>query len=195
MCRSAHVLPPLAFDAMRDPTGDTTIMTDRLVLRQLCVADVGEMAVVLADPALHQFTGGRPATLEELNERYASWVHGSGSATELWLNWIVRRRNDEVAIGTVQATVVHRDERREAAVAWTIGTPWQRQGYASEATLGLLLWLRNQGIDSVVAHIHPGHAASTAVAMRAGLHATGDVVDGETVWRLEIQPALEGQSV
>ena len=195
MCRSAHVLTPLAFDAMRNPANEPTITTDRLVLRRLCVADAGQMAVVLADPALHQFTGGRPATVEELNERYTSWVHGSGSATEMWLNWIVRRRDDDVAIGTVQATVVHLDDRREALVAWTIGTPWQRQGYAVEATHGLLLWLRNQGVDAVVAHIHPGHAASIAVAIRAGMHPIGDVVHGETVWRLEIEPALGGQSV
>lgn len=170
------------------------IITARLVLRPLRIDDAEEMVGVLADLALHEFTGGRPASLEALNEQYASWVRGSGSATELWLNWIVRRRDDEVAIGTVQATCASGD-RCEALVAWTIGTPWQRQGYASEATCGLLLWLRNQGIDSVVAHVHTDHAASIAVATRAGLQATDDVVDGETVWRLEMEPAPGRQSV
>ena len=176
-------------------TGDTTITTDRLVLHRLRVTDADEMVAVLADPVLHEFTGGRPATLEELNERYVSWVEGSGSATELWLNWIVRRRDDEAAIGTVQATVVGPHEQPEASVAWTIGTPWQRHGYASEATCGLVEWLSNQGIDSVVAHIHPDHVASAAVAARAGMHATDDVVDGEIVWRLDFEPLREGQSV
>ena len=169
-------------------TGETTITADRLVLHPLHVADADEMVAVLADPVLHEFTGGRPATLEELNERYVRWVEGSGSATELWLNWIVRRRDDEAAIGTVQATVVGLHEQPEASVAWTIGTPWQRHGYASEATCGLVEWLRQQRIDSVVAHIHPDHVASAAVATRAGLHATDDVVDGEIVWRRSLKP-------
>ena len=40
-----------------------------------CRGDV----VVLADVALHEFTGGEPATVEEMRARYAIWVEGSGS--------------------------------------------------------------------------------------------------------------------
>src|SRR6059058_1563399 len=95
----------------------------------LRIADADEMVAVLADPALHEFTGGRPATLNELRDRYGSWVNGSGSAAELWLNWIVRRRVDGAAVGTVQATVMQLDAGVTAMVAWTIGTAWQGQGY------------------------------------------------------------------
>jgi RimJ/RimL family protein N-acetyltransferase len=169
-------------------TDDGTITTDRLVLRRLQKADAEEMVQVLADPALHEFTGGQPATLEELIARYRSWEEGSGSPTELWLNWIVRRIDDEAAIGTVQATVVHRDEGPEAFVAWTIGTPWQRHGYASEATCALVKWLAEHGVESVVARINPDHVASATVATRAGLHATDEVLDGEIVWRRPLNP-------
>ena len=79
------------------------IETQRLELVALRVADAEEMVVVLADPALHEFTGGRPASLEELRGRYTSWAGGSGSVDELWLNWIVRRRIDNAAIGAVRA--------------------------------------------------------------------------------------------
>ena len=68
-------------------------------------------------------------------------------------------------------------------VAWTIGTPWQRQGYAAEAAAGLVIWLVGRGIESVVAHVHADHQASAAVASRAGLQPTDAVVDGEVVWR------------
>jgi hypothetical protein len=37
----------------------------------------------------------------------------------------------------------------------------------------------------VTASIHPGHHASAAVAMRAGLVPTSDEVDGERIWRRE----------
>lgn len=141
------------------------------------------MVVVLADPALHEFTGGEPATLEEMRQRYEAWVRGSGSAAELWLNWIVFRSTDGAAVGTVQATIVNLDTDPEAQVAWTIGTPWQRQGYAAEAAAGLVSWLVGHGIVSVVAHVHADHRASAAVASRVGLRPTDAVVDGEVVWR------------
>ena len=162
---------------------DAVIVTSRLVLRPLQVADAEEMAVVLADPALHEFTGGEPATLDELRARYAVWVEGSGSPDELWLNWIVRRSSDAIAVGTVQATIVRPEADAMALVAWTIGVPWQGQGYAAEAGVGMVEWLIDRGIGTVVAHVHPDHRASSAVAARAGLRETADTSDGEVVWR------------
>jgi RimJ/RimL family protein N-acetyltransferase len=163
----------------------TALTTARLVLYPLVVDDADEMVRVLADPALHEFTGGRPATLDELRGRFTEWVSGSGSEAELWLNWIVRRSTDAVAVGTVQATITNLDSQPSALVAWTVGNPWQGQGYASEAALGLVQWLTRQGVTSIIAHVHPDHTASAVVAARAGLRPTSDAVDGETVWRMD----------
>jgi RimJ/RimL family protein N-acetyltransferase len=38
-------------------------------------------------------------------------------------------------------------------------------------------------MSTVTAYVHPGHAASQAVARRAGLSPTDEIVDGEVVWR------------
>ena len=55
----------------------------------------------------------------------------------------------------------------ETAVAWTIGTAFQRQGFATEAGGALLPWLRASiGDATIVAWIHPDHLASQAVARR-----------------------------
>jgi RimJ/RimL family protein N-acetyltransferase len=165
-----------------------TIATARLLLCPLAVDDADEMVEVLADPALHEFTGGRPATLDELRNRYESWVRGPGVDTELWLNWIVRGREDSVAMGTVQATIVALQARPAAFVAWTIGSPWQGHGFATEAARGLVRWLTDNGVESIVAHIHPDNHASACVATRGGLRPTSDLVDGELVWRLPPPP-------
>jgi RimJ/RimL family protein N-acetyltransferase len=170
----------------------STIVTHRLLLSPLQVDDADEMVDVLADPALHEFTGGEPATLDDLRGRYRSWVAGSGRDTERWLNWIVRHRGDGEAIGTVQATVMNPDDDPVAFVAWTIGVRWQRQGYATEATVALVEWLGDHGVGAIVAHIHPDHSASAIVARRAGLRPTSEVVDGEVEWRL---PRPNDQSV
>ena len=61
---------------------EATIGTERLLLTPLCIADADEMVDVLADPRLHQFIGGRPATLQELRARYATLTAGSRDLPE-----------------------------------------------------------------------------------------------------------------
>jgi RimJ/RimL family protein N-acetyltransferase len=161
-----------------------TIRTARLDLVPLRVDDADELAAVLDDARLHQFVGGRPATLGELREHYSRLVAGSGDFAEVWLNWIVRRRVDSQAIGTVQATITRPPGRSRAQVAWVIGIDWQGRGFASEAARALVDWLWERGADEIVAHVHPEHRASGAVAARAGLEPTDDRAGGEQVWRL-----------
>jgi RimJ/RimL family protein N-acetyltransferase len=162
----------------------TTIVTERLDLMPLRVEDAEEMAGVLGDQRLHEFMGGEPDTITGLRERYARLVAGSPDPDEVWLNWIVRRRSDAQAMGTVQATLTRRDGESTVNVAWVIGVDWQDQGFASEAARALVGWLREQGADNVVAHIHPDHQASAGVALRAGLRPTDEQADGERVWRV-----------
>lgn len=159
------------------------IRTARLVLKPLGVEDADEMAKVLADDRLHEFIGGRPATLTELRARYRRLAAGSPDPQQAWLNWVVRRRAGQ-AVGTVQATVTETGDRASALVAWVIGIDWQGHGYASEAACALVDWLKGRDLADVVAHIHPEHRASERVAARAGLRLTSELVDGERVWRL-----------
>ena len=162
---------------------EAAIGTERLELSPLRVADADELVGVLGDPALHEFIGGRPDTLEELRRRYAAMVAGPGRPGELWRNWVVRRRADAAAVGTVQATLTRHAGGWRAEVAWVVGVPWQGRGYAVEAARALVGWLEAAGAGEIVAHIHPGHVASARVSAGAGLVATADEVDGERVWR------------
>ena len=91
----------------------------------------------------------------------------------------MRRRDDGLAVGTVQVTLLVRRDGSNALVAWVVGVPWQGHGYATEAATALVEWLHELGVDDIAAHIHPDHQASAAVASRAGLHRTADLVDGE----------------
>jgi RimJ/RimL family protein N-acetyltransferase len=140
------------------------------------------MVGVLEDPALYAFTGGEPPTLVTLEARYLAQVAGSTGDDEHWLNWIVRTLDTDEAIGYVQATVTERG--RLADVAWVTGSARQGRGYASEAARAMIDWLVSTGVGTVTAHVHPDHAASAAVAQKAGLAATDELEDGERVWRL-----------
>lgn len=151
-----------------------TIETPTFLLLPLRAEHADEMAAVLSDPGLYRFTGGEPLTAPELRARYERQVSGPPG----WRNWVIWLRAEERLVGYVQATI----DERTAEVAWVIGTPWQSRGLAGAAATALVGRLMEQEIDTVVAHIHPGHAASAAVATAAGLQPTERWEDGEVRW-------------
>ena len=147
------------------------LRSTRLVLEPIAAAHADELAPVLDDPVLHEFMGGEPLPVDVLRERYAA-LEGADD----WLNWAVRA--DGAAIGYVQATVLG----DAADVAWVIGTAFQGRGYAREAAAALVAWLREQGVTTISANIHPDHAASGAVARHVGLEPGAARDDGEIRW-------------
>ena len=158
------------------------IRTTRLELAPLAVEDAEEMAVVLGDERMYEFTGGAPLPVEQLRERYRRLAVGrSADGSELWFNWIVRLAAEGVAVGVVQATVAA--DGSSADVAWEVGVPWQGRGFAAEAATAIVDWLVDQGVHDISACIHPDHHASARVAAKAGLTPTEEIVDGEVVWR------------
>jgi RimJ/RimL family protein N-acetyltransferase len=161
------------------------IATARLDLLPLRAEHAGEMAAVLADPALHEFTGGAPASPEALRARYERLIAGSPDPAVSWCNWVIRLRDRGCLTGTVQATI-SADGGPVAEVAWVVGTPWQGRGIATEAARALVAWLGQHSVPTVIAHIHPGHRASAAVAAAAGLSPTGHRQDGEIRWQLTL---------
>ncbi len=155
------------------------IETARLSLEPLQVSDAADMISVLADDALYEYTGGEPATLDVLTQRYRNQTAGSGLPDELWCNWIIRGMDDRRAVGFVQATV----HGSSADIAWLVGVQDQGRGIATEAAAALTQWLVAKGVRRLEAHIHPSHAASQAVARRAGLLPTAAFdSDGEEIW-------------
>lgn len=164
------------------------IRTPRMDLLPLKADHAAEMAPALSDPALHTFTGGSPLSAEALRTRYERLVAGSPDPSVTWCNWVLQLRTDSRLIGTVQATI----SDTTAEIAWVVGTRWQGRGYAREAAQSLVAWLRQRAaappVRTVVAHIHPDHLASAAVARAAGLLPTDEEQDGETRWRRVLRP-------
>jgi len=153
--------------------------TERLDLEPLTVAHAAELAPLLDDLRLHEFTGGAPASAAALADRYRRLEkRRSPAGNQGWGNWVMRVRATGRAAGTVQATL---PADGPAEVAWVVAREAQGRGYAKEAARSLVALLLADGW-AVVAHIHPGHLASQGVARAAGLSPTGDVYDGEVRW-------------
>ena len=156
-------------------------MTERIGLRPLSPDDAPEMAKVLADPALYQYTGGTPPTVEGLTGQYTVQSRGhSTDRTETWINHLVVFETSGKALGYVQATIPV--DGGPTQIAWLIGTPWQGRGLAKEAAGLLKGELRDRGVRRLVADVHPEHTASQRVAQAIGLAPTDEVVDGEVRW-------------
>jgi RimJ/RimL family protein N-acetyltransferase len=153
--------------------------TERLDLEPLAVAHAAELAPLLDDPRLHEFTGGEPVSAAVLADRYQRLEQRrSPGGDQGWGNWVMRVRATGRAVGTVQATL---PADGPAEVAWVVAREAQGHGYAKEAARSLVDLLQAAGW-AVVAHIHPGHLASQGVARAAGLSSTADVHDGEVRW-------------
>ena len=157
--------------------------TERLDLEPLAADHAAELAPVLDDAALHEFTGGAPLAAADLAARYARLArHRSPDGHQLWGNWVMRVRGTGLAVGTVQVTLPAGGPAvGPAEVAWVVGRPAQGRGYAKEAARGLVVMLQEAGWP-VAAHIHPAHFASQRVARAAGLSPTGEIRDGEIRW-------------
>jgi RimJ/RimL family protein N-acetyltransferase len=162
------------------------ISTPRLDLLPLHVEHAEEMSAVLSDPALHTFIGGTPDSPQALRSRYQRMTAGSPDPVVSWLNWVIRLRDESCLTGTVQATVGPSGHSLNAEIAWVVGTPWQGRGIAGEAARGLVDWLSRQPVQTVIAHIHPEHRASAAVATAAGLAPTDEWHEGEIRWHRHI---------
>jgi RimJ/RimL family protein N-acetyltransferase len=161
------------------------IRTGRLTLLPLRAEHAEQMAAVLADPGLHAFIGGAPLSPQDLRARYERLVAGSPDPAVSWCNWVIQLRDPGCLVGTVQATISGNEAAVPVAeVAWVVGTPWQGQGIATEAARALVAWLGQQSVPDVIAHIHPDHHASAAVAAAAGLAPTDQRNDGEIRWHL-----------
>ena len=163
------------------PDDQLSFTTERLRLDPLTADDATDLFPVLDDPSLGRFTGERPPDgVGSLRARFEGWERRrSPDGTELWLNWTIRLREGDRAVGLWQATIA--DD--ETAIAWTIGSAYQRRGFAIEAGRALLPWLRTTiGDATIVAWIHPAHLASQAVARRIGMRPTNRVRDGEIAW-------------
>lgn len=162
------------------------LTTARLALEPLRAGHAPEAAPVFDDVRLHTWTGGSPASPAELGARYARQSAGrSPDGTQGWLNWMLRRTADGQLVGTVQATLygpASGPGAVEAALAWVVGVDHQARGYAREGAHAMACWLRTQGVARLVAHIHPDHAASQALARSLGLTPTATVTDGEVRW-------------
>ena len=154
----------MRFDALhREP-----LSTARTILEPLTAQHADEMWRLLADKQLYEFLAlDPPKSVEALAERYERLSRGgSESGDEAWLNWIVRERDSDAAIGYVQATIY---EDMNCEISVLIARELWSRGYATEACRAVLptLWLEF-GVERLEASLDNRNLAAAVVAERLG---------------------------
>jgi [ribosomal protein S5]-alanine N-acetyltransferase len=129
-------------------------------------AHASEMFAVLSDPAIYEFEGEPPPTLEALAAGYRrKESRRSPDGSEVWLNWIVRLSSGE-ATGYVQATVM---QAGHAYVGYEFASRYWRRGIATAALRAVFEDLaRGYGVQQVVAVLKSANYRSLALLRKLG---------------------------
>jgi [ribosomal protein S5]-alanine N-acetyltransferase len=130
------------------------------------------MFPLLSDPRLYEHVPqDPPPSPERLAWRYGLLAsRRSPEGDEVWLNWVLRRRESGDCIGSLQVTLYG---DASAYLAYELGSGFWRQGFASEAGAAVLQSLRADfGVQRVVAEVDTLNTASMRLLERLGFTRT-----------------------
>jgi len=117
----------------------------------------------LGDVRVGRYIGGAEVTTPDaIRGRIARVLRGPADPGERWLNFAVRRIDDDVVIGWLEATVY---VEGWAEIAYVFGAAYWGHGYASE---GVDWLVESLGVDEIWAAVHPDNARSIALLLRLG---------------------------
>jgi RimJ/RimL family protein N-acetyltransferase len=144
---------------------DTTIATDRLLLRKPTASDVTPMMEVHQDPEVMRFLGPYPVTLTTAWRNVAMMVGhwemlGYGS-------WVVIDKSTSEIVGRVG--LWYPDGWLGVELGWTVKRSRWGEGIATEASRAALKWAwANLQVDHIISMIHPENGASVRIAEKLG---------------------------
>ena len=143
-----------------------TLQSPLCTLEPQVVAHATEMFLVLSDPAIYEYEGAPPPSVDRLADGYRrreSRVSPDGS--EKWLNWVVRLPTGQLA-GYVQATVL---ASGASYVGFEFASRHWRQGLGTASVSALLGELAsNYRVHMFVAVLKPMNYRSMGLLSRLG---------------------------
>lgn len=141
--------------------------TDRLILRPLAPEHAPAFWEVLSDPEIYQWIPRAPPDSPgSVATRFARIAQPIvPGRDEQWLNWTVWSRENDEALGLVEATV---HPSRIAHIAYMFAPRVWGRGYATEAVAAALAVMTKAGAAGFEAVIDTRNARSIALVQRLG---------------------------
>jgi RimJ/RimL family protein N-acetyltransferase len=149
--------------------GPGTLSTERLWLRPLQPEDLGQLALLHAEPSFWQYPLGRGQTGAETEEFLGQVLDGY---TEVGFGFqaVVERRSGALAGWAGLSVPSFLPEILPAVeVGWRLGSDFRGRGYATEAGAAWVRWgFGTLGLDRIVSIFEPANKASGRVMAKLG---------------------------
>lgn len=151
------------------------IETPRLRLRELTAEDAAALLALYSDPAVMQFMGAPPDSLEEEIANIAAHRVQYYEARGYGL-WGVTLRGSDDLIGRCGLLDAPLEGPTEVELSYLLAPAYWGCGLATEAARAALKFAAGPlGLQHVVAFIHPDNLRSRRVAERLGMRFEGTV--------------------
>ncbi len=156
------------------------LVTDRLLVRPMTLADASDLAERRSDPSTAEFQAWTcPYPLDRAVQLIEGMIAQGGPQIGCWFQFAIDRREDGVTVGDLAFRLA--DDGRNAELGFTLH-PWARgQGFATEASRALLAYgFTDWGVHRFEASCHPGNIASSRVLATLGFRYEGTSI--ESYW-------------
>lgn len=141
------------------------LRTTRLVLRQMAMSDLDDMAALLGDARVMRYYPA-PKTRKQA-EAWIAWNLDNYTRYGFGL-WLVQTL-DGAFVGDCGLTMQDVDGQQEVEVGYHVRAELQGQGFATEAALKCRDHATALGFQRLVAIINPANIASQRVAIKLGM--------------------------
>jgi len=146
---------------------DKSLHTERFALEPIASRHADVLFDDLADSRLYEYIpDDPPASKEELRQTYERWSRrGSADGTEVWYNYALRSVEDDLYVGTLQATLT---TNGDTLIAYQIFPRFWRRRAAAECLSEMLCALASSGATRFSAHVDTRNIASQRVLTTLG---------------------------
>ena len=155
--------------------------TSRLLLRPFQETDLAAFAAYRSDPAVARYQSWTsPYTIDQAIAFFHEMELAQAGAPGTWYQFAVERQNQPGLIGDC-AFQVFADDERQAQIGFTFSPAYQKQGYATEAVMGLLDYLFSEmRLHRVTATCDIENEASVRLLERLGMRREAQFI--ESIW-------------
>jgi len=154
-----------------DPA-NVTLSTARLQIRRFRVEDAAALAGYRSDPEVARYQSWMTPLSEDEAAALAQTFRDGDPTMPGWFQYAIFARAEGLLIGDIG--VDRHDNGMQAEIGFTLGRPWWRRGYASEAVHRVLEHLfLDDGLHRVSAECDARNASSERVLDRLGFRREG----------------------
>jgi [ribosomal protein S5]-alanine N-acetyltransferase len=158
---------------------EQVLNTPRLFLEPLIINHAEALYKQLLDEKLYKFIPQEPpVSLQALQKRYGALSSRiSPDEREIWLNWVMRIRETNIYVGTLEATVY---SDFTAKIAYMVFSQFWQQKFAKEGCECMLNYLsKNFSIKRVVIEMDTRNIASIRLAKSLGFKCISTKFDAD----------------